>query len=44
LAQLGDVTKLLVIVALFGAVVDSLAKAHTPPPLLIDTPRSAPAP
>jgi hypothetical protein len=38
------VTKLLVIVALFGAVADSLAKAHTPPPLLIDAPHSAPVP
>jgi hypothetical protein len=37
------VTKLLLIVALFGAIADSLASAHQPPPLLIDTSHSAPA-
>jgi len=37
-------TKLLLIVALVGAIADSLAKAHQQPPLLIDSPHSAPAP
>jgi hypothetical protein len=38
------VTKLLLIAVLFGAIADSLASAHSQPPLLIDSPHSAPAP
>jgi hypothetical protein len=37
LAQLGAVTKLLLILLLGGALADSLAKSHSEPPLLIDT-------
>jgi hypothetical protein len=37
------VTKLLLILALFGAIADSLAKPHQQPPLLIDPPHSASA-